>query len=65
MIGLSLLVCVLYAISDELHQLFVSGRGAQVKDVLIDSAGATVGVCLYWGICRVMKSRSTRSAIKD
>ena len=65
MIGLSLLVCVLYAISDEVHQLFVSGRGAQVKDVLIDSAGATVGVGLYSGICRIMKSRSTRSVIKD
>ena len=65
MIGLSLLVCVLYAISDEVHQLFVPGRGAQVKDVLIDSAGAIVGVGLYLGICRIMKSRSTRSVIKD
>ena len=65
MIALSLFVCVLYAISDELHQLFVSGRGAQVKDVFIDSAGAIVGVGLYWGICRIMKSRSTRSVLKD
>ena len=65
MIGLSLFVCVLYAISDEVHQLFVSGRGAQVKDVLIDSAGAIVGVGLYLVISRIMKSRSTRSVIKD
>ena len=56
-IGLSLLVCVIYAISDEVHQLFVSGRGAQVKDVLIDSAGANVGVSWYWVIYRIMKSR--------
>ena len=60
MIGLSLLVCVLYAISDEVHQLFVPGRGAQVKDVLIDSAGAIVGVGLYLVICRIMKSRTGR-----
>ena len=60
LIELSLLVCVLYATSDELHQLFVSGRGAQVKDVLIDSAGAIVGIGLYWGICRIMKSRKGR-----
>ena len=39
----SVLICILYAISDELHQLFVPGRGAQVMDVLIDSAGAIAG----------------------
>lgn len=33
-----------YAISDEVHQLFVPGRGRQVKDVIIDSAGAGVRV---------------------
>ena len=65
MIGLSFLVCVLYAISDEVHQLFVPGRGAQVKDVFIDSAGAIVGVGLYLIISRIMKSRSTRLVIKD
>lgn len=40
-------LCALFAISDEVHQLFVLGRGAQVKDVLIDSVGAIVGVILY------------------
>ena len=39
--------CILYAASDELHQLFVDGRGAQVKDVLIDSAGSIVGVGIF------------------
>jgi VanZ family protein len=43
-IGLALLICVLYAVSDEVHQLFVTGRGGQVKDVIIDSAGAVVGI---------------------
>jgi VanZ family protein len=40
---LAMLVCVLYAASDEIHQLFVPGRGCQFTDVLIDSAGALVG----------------------
>ncbi len=39
--------CVLYAISDELHQQFVPGRGPMLKDVMIDSAGAAVGIVLY------------------
>ncbi|TQR10147.1 VanZ family protein [Psychrobacillus soli] len=46
-IGLALSICVLYAISDEVHQLFVPGRGAQVRDVFIDSAGAFVGIGIY------------------
>jgi VanZ family protein len=40
----SLVFCILYAVSDEVHQLFVPGRGAQVTDVLIDSLGALVGI---------------------
>lgn len=46
-LALSIGICVLFAGSDEVHQLFVLGRGAQIKDVLIDSAGAIVGVILY------------------
>jgi len=43
---LALLICVLYAISDELHQVFVPGRSGEVRDVLIDSAGSLVGILL-------------------
>lgn len=44
----SFAICVLYAASDEIHQIFVPGRGAQVTDVLIDSFGAAVGLFIYW-----------------
>lgn len=43
----SLVFCILYAISDEVHQVFVPGRGAQVTDVLIDSFGAFIGIGMY------------------
>lgn len=33
-----------YAVSDEVHQLFVSGRAGRVSDVLIDSMGAICGI---------------------
>lgn len=46
--GLALLICVVYAISDEVHQFFIEGRGPQLKDVLIDSAGAFVGIGLFY-----------------
>ena len=54
---LALLICILYAISDEVHQLFVPGRGAQIRDVIIDSAGATVGIGVYLLLGRVVMRR--------
>lgn len=40
-------VCVLYAISDEIHQYFVPERACAALDVLIDSAGAILAVALF------------------
>lgn len=42
----ALVVCALYASSDEFHQIFVSGRGPLVTDVLIDTAGSFAGISL-------------------
>ena len=36
----SLLICLLYAISDEIHQIFIPGRAGMVIDVLIDLSGS-------------------------
>lgn len=44
---LSWIIGVLYAITDEVHQLFVSERAGQIMDVIIDSFGVTVGVILW------------------
>ena len=44
----SLIVCVLYAISDEVHQLFVEGRTGKVVDVLIDTLGSTIGLLISY-----------------
>ena len=40
----SVSLAFLYAISDELHQTFVSGRSGEVSDVLLDTIGALAGV---------------------
>lgn len=42
----SYLICILYAISDEIHQIFVSGRSCQITDIFIDSVGAIIGITL-------------------
>lgn len=36
----------LYAVSDEIHQLFVPGRSGEVSDMLLDSFGVLLGVLL-------------------
>ncbi|HXW84167.1 MAG TPA: VanZ family protein [Candidatus Binataceae bacterium] len=40
---LALGLCVLYALSDEGHQIFVPGRTASLYDVALDSTGAAFG----------------------
>ena len=40
---LSVLFCAAYAVTDEIHQMFVGGRAGMVGDVLIDTAGAATG----------------------
>lgn len=43
-LALAFLLCVGYAISDEIHQMFVPDRFADVTDVLSDAAGAAAGL---------------------
>ncbi len=35
---------VLYAVTDEVHQIFVPDRAFQLSDILVDSTGALIGV---------------------
>lgn len=39
--------CLLYAISDEIHQSFIPGRSGNIVDVLIDSAGSISGILFF------------------
>ncbi len=42
----ALLFCFLYACTDEWHQTFVPGRVGAFSDVMIDSAGSALGICM-------------------
>lgn len=46
-VWITLFFCTVYAISDEVHQLFVAGRGAEIRDVFIDAIGVVLGIALY------------------
>ena len=47
LILISLLVCILYSVSDEFHQLFIDGRSGEIRDILIDTIGSLVGIIIY------------------
>jgi hypothetical protein len=42
------LFCLLYGISDELHQFFIPGRNCCIYDLLADVAGAVIVVLLWF-----------------
>lgn len=54
-LSLALVVCVVYAISDEIHQLFTPGRSGEVADVLLDTSGSIVGIGWYVLVMRLKK----------
>ena len=51
----SITICALYAASDEFHQLFISGRSGEVRDIIIDSIAASIGVVLIGYIYKHLK----------
>lgn len=55
---------VLYAVSDELHQLFIEGRSGELRDVGIDSAGAATGIFVCWALNRLIRKRRSGTAPK-
>ena len=59
-ISLAFAVSILYAISDEIHQLFIDGRSGEIRDVLIDSAGAATGIIFNWAGNRIVEKRVMR-----
>lgn len=52
---LAILICILYACTDEIHQLFVVGRTGQIQDVAIDGAGSLLGVYFALFVKRIHK----------
>lgn len=47
-IAISLAICVAYAITDEIHQLFVLGRAFQISDLTMDTIGSMIGIATVW-----------------
>ncbi|MCM1386050.1 MAG: VanZ family protein [Bacillus sp. (in: Bacteria)] len=66
-IALAAVISMLYAASDEFHQLSVPGRAGSVGDVMIDSVGAILGVGIFVGVKKCISflwNRHKSKAIK-
>ena len=62
--AISFVITAMYAATDEFHQLFVPERAGSVGDVLIDSAGALLGVTavalVRFLVCRAKERSAAR-----
>ena len=52
----SITIACVYALTDELHQVYVPGRSGEIRDVLIDTAAAALAV----GLCSLCVYLSRR-----
>ena len=46
----SVIICLLYSISDEIHQIFVPGRSCELLDIIIDTSGSFLGSSILYKI---------------
>ncbi len=51
-----------YAVSDEVHQLFVEGRSCELTDMTIDTLGGIFGSVVFFIIIWIVKTLKTRKS---
>ena len=60
-VWLAVAFTTLYAISDEVHQLFTAERTGQITDVLIDTLGGISGIFLFLLVVHCIKKLFTKT----
>lgn len=64
----SVLIGFIYAITDEIHQMFMDGRTAKITDVFIDTLGVITGVIIFITVSKIIyyiKSKDNKSIIDE
>ena len=57
----TLIVGDVYAISDEIHQMFSGDRTPAIRDVVIDSCGTLFGICIFLIFYKIIKIRKDKN----
>lgn len=60
---ISTLLCTGYAITDEFHQSFTTGRFSRPADVILDTVGAVFGILLYLSLSQLFKAIRKRKEV--
>lgn len=53
----ALIFCMIYATSDEIHQIFSNGRSPMVTDILIDSSGSLFGILIFSRVLNIRHNK--------
>ena len=61
--GLSFVVSVVYAITDEVHQLYVPGRAGRVSDVFVDTVGVTAGLLMCVLLAKILRKHCEKGRL--
>jgi VanZ family protein len=59
---MTILTITLYGALDELHQKFIPGRSCDIKDLMADVTGATVGLIVVF-LIKLLNKKETNTAI--
>lgn len=54
------IISFIYAVSDEVHQIFIPGRTATIRDVYIDMFGVILGICIVTIVLKIYNKKSKR-----
>ena len=57
--------CLVYAVSDEIHQYFIPDRACRAFDVFIDTMGGLTGTLILLGLMWLIKRRRKRKELKN
>lgn len=55
---IAIILCILYASSDEFHQTFVNGRTGRINDVFIDTIGSVIGCIFYKILSKLLRKKN-------
>lgn len=54
---LSVLLTILYGISDEIHQMYIPGRSSNMFDIYTDSFGAIIAGIILWKLQHIIPKK--------
>ncbi|MBI5965735.1 MAG: VanZ family protein [Chloroflexi bacterium] len=63
--SIAFVLCCLYSITDEFHQMFTPGRSASAQDILLDTLAALIGVTIMLGVMATKEFFNQKQAPVD